>query len=238
VVYLDEYDRKARLIPGLLVTFPVAIAIVALGLKAQPVIATAAGLLSALGGPFVVVSAVRTRGLVMQDRLFKAWGGAPTTLALRNAGQQWPPARRKDWRRSVEAASGVALPDATQEESDPQGSDGIYETAVARMRNMTRDKSKFRLVFQELRNFGYERNLLAVRPPGICVCLVSLVALVAVMLLQAAKHFHGLSEISLGVGVGVDAVVLAFWLVVPSNNRTWLVGRRYAEQLLDQAAVL
>ena len=40
MVYLDEYDRKARLIPGLLATLPVAIPVVALGLKAQPAIAS------------------------------------------------------------------------------------------------------------------------------------------------------------------------------------------------------
>lgn len=238
MVYLDEYDRKARLIPGLLVTLPVAVAVVALGLKAQPAVATIAGLLSALGGPFVVVSAVRTRGLAMQDRLFKEWNGAPTTHGLRHAGNEWPKARRDHWRSETDRATGMTLPDAAHEVADPVESDGTYETAVAQLRNRTRDKRKFPLVFQELRNFGYERNLLAVRSMGATLCTVSMVVIAAVLVLQTVKHYHGLSEVSLVVGVLADLGILAFWLLVPSKDRTWLVGRRYAEQLLDQAGNL
>jgi hypothetical protein len=236
MVLLDEYDRKARLIPGLLVTFPVAITIIALSLKAQPVVAAACGLISGLGGPFVLASAVRTRGLAMQETLFRTWNGAPTTHALRHRDQMWSDARRAQWRLDVGKATGLALPDEATEAADPMAADGAFETAVARMRTMTRDKGKFRMVFIENRNFGYERNLLAMQRPGLLICAVSAAALIVLLIVRLLGDLLGVSALSLGVGLGIVAATAIFWVAIPSRDRALLVGRRYAEQLLDQAA--
>ena len=159
----------------------------------------------------------------MEDRLFTEREGAPTTQGLRHFGNRWPQARRDHWRQTTAGATGITLPDAAQERTDPQGSDGTYETAVAQLRNKTRDKRKYSLVFQELRNFGYERNLLAVRPIGVVICAASLALLAVLSVLQNFKHYHGLSELSLLVGVLADLGMLAFWFLVPSKGR-WLVG--------------
>ncbi len=238
MVLVDEYDRKARLIPGTLLGFPVAVAVVALGLKSQPVIAFAVGLLSGIGGIYVIVNAVRTRGVPTQESLFQERGGAPTTHALRHTDSEWPDARRNQWRSDLAKATGISLPTAAQENADPTGADGTIETAIARLRKLTSDKRKFGLVFQENRNFGYERNILALRPIALPVCLVCLLILVGMLAIQLIYKFPHLSALSIGVGIFIVVVFCLFWWFVPSKDRTWLVGRRYAERLLDEAADL
>jgi len=238
MVILDAYTRRARLIPGLIVVLPVAVAVTALGLQGQPVVAAVGGLLMSLGGPFVLASVVRTQGLALQDRLFAEWGGAPTTQALRNRGNAWPDAQRLLWRAAVGQATEVLLPNEHDEAANSLLADGTYESAVARLRALERDKRKFPLVFEENRNFGYERNLLGMRPSGLVIAVAAAIAMLVIGVLSELHDVNNLSATSLFVAAAVDAAIALFWLLVPSKSRTLLVARRYAERLLEGATEL
>jgi len=76
------------------------------------------------------------------------------------------------------------------------------------------------------------------RPFGLAVSFSCATALLVLVVLQSVRHFQHLSALSLGIGAAVNGAVAVYWLTVPSKTRAWLVGRRYAEQLLDQAADL
>src|ERR1700730_18752231 len=83
---LDEYNRRARLVPGLFFVLPVPVVIVALGLRQNPVVAVLVSLIPVMGGPVALADYVRQRGLKVQEALYAAWGGSPTTAALRYRG--------------------------------------------------------------------------------------------------------------------------------------------------------
>lgn len=236
MVWIDEYDRKARLIPGFLVVLPAAVAVVALGIKSNAVIASIGGLLAAIGGPFMVVRAVRSRGLATQKRLFAEWGGAPTTQALRRSGDEWPSARRDAWREAIVRATRCNVATLAEEESDPIEADGKYETAVARLRVLTEDNHKFPMVAYENRSFGYERNLLAVRNLGFAVSGLVLIGLgIAEGLMVAGDKISNVSGVSLAIGIAIVIAAAAFWWLIPNTERARLVANRYAERLLDSA---
>lgn len=239
MVILDEYDRKARLIPGLVTVVPFAVVVASLGWKQQPVVASVIGLLSVLGGPLILVNAVRARGLAIQEELFARWGGAPTTQAVRWRGAEpWSAAERRTWRAAVSKATGMTLPSEASERADEGAADGRYKAAVTQLRNLTRDKNRFPLVFMENRNFGYERNLLGMRPSGIGLSVVGCVALLGLGIATWSHKLHGFAPLSLGIGSGVCLLIVAFWLMVPRPSAALLVGRRYAERLMDAAVEL
>lgn len=236
MIWLDEYDRKARLLPGLVASLPVVVAVVSLGIKANPVITTLVGVGSTMGFVFVLSSAVRSRGLAMQVKLFRIWNGPPTTHALRNRGSEWPSAQRQRWRDVTARVTSCELPDESEEIQDPASSDGKIDVAVRELRTMTEGKAKFPMLFMENRNFGYERNLLAMRPAGLILALISALSLGVVEALHHSGRVHGVSLTSLTIGIAVDLVIGAFWMLVPSERRAWLVGKRYAEQLFAAAS--
>ena len=224
----DAYERRARLVPGLMVLFPLPVTIVALGLKAEPVVATATALLSTIGGPFILASVVRTRGLALQARLDEEWDGLPSRHAL----------RRTIWRAAAASATGVALPDVPEEANDPRAADGYYDAAVARLRSLQRDTERFPLLFEELRNYGYERNLLAVRPIGAAVALLSCVLMAGLASLPFLTHQALAPLLALVCAAALDFTATLFWLGVPSRPRVLMVAKRYTERLMDGAIQL
>ena len=97
MLWLDSYERRARLVPGLLLVAPIGVAIVMFGLNTNPVIAVVIGSLTTFGAPVVLANFVRHRGLAAQTKLYGERGDKPTTALLRTG----PGARRAKWRAAV-----------------------------------------------------------------------------------------------------------------------------------------
>ena len=101
----------------------------------------------------------------------------------------------------------------------------------------TRDAKQFGMVFNENRNYGYERNLFGSKKLGILVSLTTLLgAGVAVLILTVGEHHKVRPEWIIGLVVLVG--LTALWLVLPSKARTKTTAFKYAEQLLDAAVQL
>lgn len=234
MIWLDAYERRARLAPGLLVVLPVAFVVSGFGLRNHPVVSLAASLLGAAGLSVLLASTVRDQGLKVQNLLVKQWGGWPTTVCLRHRGDPSQARRREQWRKNVSEAIDRALPSADDEVRDSVDADDRYETAVAEVRELARDRAKFPLVFAETRNFGFERNLLGMRPAGVIVAGAACIVLVAGLVLASAANI-AVSIASVAIALLVSVALLAIWIWVPTEQRVRRVGFRYAERLLDSA---
>jgi hypothetical protein len=196
-------------------------------LKENPVIAGIVGSLTAFGAPVVLSNFVRHRGLAVQDELWQAWGGKPTTQLL----QTGPSGRRNRWRAAVEAVAGHALPTVGQ--GDP---DGHYDAAVATLISDTRDPKRFKLVFNENRNYGYERNLYGLRKLGRGVAVTCLLGSAAAVVALALKD--GAIRPEWIAGLIALLGLVGIWLYLPSPARARTAAFKYAEQLLDAAVEL
>lgn len=64
---------------------------------------------------------------------------------------------------------GDRLPTQAEELADPGAVDERYDDSVARLRGLTRNNRKFRLLFSENINYGLRRNLLGLKPIGVAV---------------------------------------------------------------------
>ena len=87
---LDPYDLTARLLPGLLVLLPAILCITVLYGARSPIAVALGSVLATCGGPYLLSSFVRTWGQRAQDRLFRKWGGQPSTILLRHRDGQLP----------------------------------------------------------------------------------------------------------------------------------------------------
>lgn len=231
LMWLDEYERHARLVPGLLVLVPVALVAVGIGFAEYPQLTAFAGVIVALGGPVVLASVVRDRGLALQSKLFASWGGPPTTQLLRLSGPDPDRTRR---RSLTEDVTGISLPTAPEEADDPGLADAQYEAAVRDLRNRTYNRTEYPLVFAENKNYGFARNMRAMRPWGLTMAALGMIAAGSVV---AACTIAGSSGKGTVLGPLLAticcAVCLLGWYYIPSEAWVRRAADRYAEQLIS-----
>lgn len=232
---LDSYERTARLAPGLLILAPVALAVVGFGISLAPWSATMGGAALAVVGPIVLSRHVGNRGRSREKRLYTSWGGAPTTLLLSPPPSGSPGPIVMHRRSNVEAVTGVELP--TSRPRVGTAEEETYWSAVLSLRSKTADAARFPRVNSENVNYGFERNLLGSKPEGLAVSSASVLAL-AVGLVLTILGRTNMAASPLVVATLLDALILIFWTVWPSQARVRDAGWRYAERLLDAAAEL
>lgn len=238
VLWLDKYERQARLVPGLLSLLPIAITVMALGLRQAPVVSGVVSLLSLAGGPVLLADIVRRMGLKAQRDLWLAWGGAPTTIALR-LRETTPNAVQRDlWRKAVQKVTGMQLASGRSEDANPVRADQTIETAVSRIRELTRDDQRFYMVQTENRGYGYRRNLYAIRALGRVVALLGLLVILGFALWPLINGKHPDLRIAYILGFILDALIMLGWYLLPSPGQVREAGDKYAHQLLQAAVTL
>jgi hypothetical protein len=131
----------------------------------------------------------------------------------------------------------VSLPNEAQERLTPARADAAYAEAVAQLIRLSRDKQAFPLVFEENKNYGYARNLLAMRPLGIGLGIASCASLVAACALSLPRLIP-LPLINVSVGAVLDALILGAWLIVPSADHVRRAGEAFADRLFEASWTL
>lgn len=229
----DSYDRKARLLPALLVVLPLGV----LAVSAVPSIpawwSRVLVLLVASGLPFVVVQIVRDRGWRVEPALFESWGGKPTTVMLRWAGPQPTTAVRRRHTLIAEHLR-IQLPDVTTEQRNPAVADEAYEIATAALRERTRDVSRFPLVTKELIAYGFRRNSFACRWLALGACVVA----ATLTLVLARLDLISLNWIRQTVLIAFEGAWAAAWWFICTPMWVRASGERYARQLFASLEAL
>ncbi|KQZ35116.1 hypothetical protein [Duganella sp. Root1480D1] len=170
---LDPYEVKARLFPGLLVLLPAILYFVLLHGSKSPVVVSLGTVLATCGGPYLLSNFVRTWGQRVQERLFRDWGGQPSTIMLRHRDSTLSQPTKLKYHALALGTLGIPMPSAQDEESNPDAADQSYAAAADALRPLTNDKKKFPFVFKELVAYGFNRNAYGARWVGLGVCIAS-----------------------------------------------------------------
>lgn len=208
----DRYEAYARLAPAYLVIASAAPLLVlanfSIGARLIPL------LFSFVFAP-ILAGWVRRKGKQIETAVWA--GGLPAEAILRATPH---------YRQRVGALLEIA--------PDDLGGVAISREAVARLREMTRDRARFPVVFSENSTYGFERNLLGMRPLGIVVTTLALFLALGALI---AGRF-GLVEVTLQQAVLVlvlQVLVGACWLAWPSKERVIQAANQYAHALLKAA---
>jgi hypothetical protein len=238
VLWLDKYERQARLVPGLLALLPVAVTVTALGLRQAPVVSVVVSLLSLAGGPVLLADSVRSLGLKAQDDLWTSWGGAPTTIALRLRETTPNQVQRDISRAAVQKVTGILLASRRSESANPDRADQTIQAAVSRIREMTRNDQRFYMLQVENKGYGYRRNFYAVRTIGRIVAVLGVLVILGFALRPLINGEHPDVQVPYVLGFIVDAVIALGWFLLPSPEQVRQAGEKYAHQLLQAAVTL
>ncbi|MDL5047290.1 hypothetical protein QQ054_14825 [Oscillatoria amoena NRMC-F 0135] len=106
--------------------------------------------------------------------------------------------------------------------------DDIYASCADWLRERTRDREKFPLVFKELTNYGYCRNLLGLKPIGLTLALLG----ISFGVLRFAGWVQVGSLPLTGMSCAVSLVMLLVWLMLVRPEWVRVPAFAYAAALL------
>lgn len=231
---MDLYTLFARFYPSILVVAPIVAAVHAwlpdaLDWKSIGLTLAGGGVLA-----FLLAQLGRDKGKELEPKLFREWGGVPTTRLLRH--RHTPnKALNLRYHAGLSALTGEPMPSADDEEANPSGADQVYEAAVKYLRNATRNRNDFALVFKENVNYGFRRNLVAMRGTAVAIAVIGSVACVGAGVWMTTKG----DTSSLPYLLGAATSLWLTWLMVRVNH-DWikLAAFAYAERLLESIETL
>ncbi len=232
----DPYNRKARLQPALLTLLPILVASVLLVPEIQSSWGAAVGVVVYCGGAMWLTQLGRDRGKALEPMLFKAWDGKPSVAMLRHRNSYLSKPTRERYRAFLERrVPNLMLASLEDEERSPTDADDGYESATAWLLAQTRDRERFRLIFEENINYGFRRNIWALKPLALVTDgLVIMVVLTTVVVFSTdsiVSTLHAIDNATWAAALFTLAHMLVFVVMV---RRDWVraTANAYAQQLL------
>ena len=227
---MDPYVRSARLQPALLVALPVALGILAWFPEASVIAGPLWGLVAWCGGTALVAQIARDAGKAKEPSLFARWDGTPATRLLRHRSSANRVLLRRRHHKLRGLLADVHIPTAEEEVADPARADETYEACVQFLRDSTRPRQDFPLVFQANCEYGFRRNFWGMKPLGVALAVGSAAAIAARLYLDVRSNV--VLEPTRVVSMCVVGVLAAGWLLWFTPSWVRLTADAYAERLL------
>jgi hypothetical protein len=224
----DKYTLFARLFPAIIAAAPaIALAWVLVSGKSLSVTHAIAG--TALTVLLMVFADVaRRRGKRVEPKLIDRMGGLPSINMLRHQDPTIDVPTKARMHKILSAKLAEQAPNAVQEQADPASADSYYARAGTWLRENTRDKKKFDILFNENITYGYRRNLFALKWPALALNAAIVIGC-TVAYWSALPEKYALDL----VPVFVIAVLHAAYLAIfSSEDAVSEASRTYARQLL------
>lgn len=238
--YFDHYVISARIKPAFFVVLPLVVTAIIWWPDAQQLGGVVLTLLAMFGMIGFFSNYISNRGNELQDCLFAEWGGAPTTALLRFGDPHLDPYTRERYhRRLEEMIPGLTMPSHKQEQKSPLDADACYASAAGFMREHTRDKSRYPLVYTDNVAYGYARNLLVMKMWGVTSSAFAVAVNIAFLYPGISSYLQMeyarplATQLQLGLGA-TGFSILMFGVFAFAVNRKYVKGRavRYAKSLL------
>ena len=233
---LDRYDRKVRLRPALLCGLPLVASVVLLIPELGAVWGSVGVVIIYCGGSMVLVQIVRDLGRALEVRLYQSWGGKPSVVMLRHTDSRLPKPIKDRYRYFLSRAIlGLALASPQEEAASPEQADAEYESANRWLLEHTRDHTRFDLLFTENMNYGFRRNLLALKQIGLGIDAAALLLVIGMVVASWTGEFASTIQ-ALSPEWWVSVVITAghTLLFVAYIRADWVrtSAETYAQQLL------
>lgn len=234
---LDSYSLRARFFPAVIVLAPAvaaAAAWVPLDSLSWKTLASV-GCLAALAS--LLSHLARDLGKRREAKLFARWDGAPTIRFLRHRDTTLPEATRNRYHAKLTSVvPGVSIPSSRSEKAKPAAADEVYRSCCDWLREATRDRSRFGLLFEENVSYGFRRNLWGMKPVGTALSITAIAATgLRIWMTMNAGEAPTVEALA---AIALSAPLLAWWLLRITPD--WVKGssEAYARQLLAACDVL
>lgn len=226
----DNYERNARLYPALIALLPLCVGV---GHSISWVIGIKTTILSTiiyLGVALLLGNIARDLGKRKERQLFDSWHGAPSVSILFTTDMTINSESKKIYHTALAKLTNIKAPTKQTEAKDIAKATTIYAAWSDFLRQKTRDKKKYELVYKENVNYGFRRNLLGLKPIAACSSIISLFMII----LNLPNHID-LSTIMTLTFIGVYSLLIMFY-IKPSWVK--IVADEYAKRLIEATGTL
>ncbi|MCH8807062.1 MAG: hypothetical protein IH986_13360 [Planctomycetes bacterium] len=232
---IDTYSLKARLWPVLLHYLPFGFAVIAWFPEKFAGWGLLLGVATPCGLTALLTELGRDQGKNKEPWLFERWGGMPTTQLLRHGDTTLDTNTKTRYHKKLGVLiPGIEMPSARKEKASPLAADQIYESCGRFLRESTRDKRRFPLVFKEVVSYGFRRNLWGMKPSGLIVAVIGLVASIVAVVVRLSDPAPPAAV----VASILNLLLLVCWLFRITPDWIRLAGFAYARALLAACEVL
>lgn len=227
----DRYERKARLLPGLMLAAVPALTAWAV-LQEFTAWYTAAS--SAVGVEFLAATLLghlaRARGRGAEDILWKSWGGPPTTRWLRPWDQTCSDQQKVKWRGAIKRMTGLSLPSSVPQGGSRDDMDRQIGDATRQLRYALRGRPEASILATHNEEYGFARNLYGVRWFWVVLSLASLASCGVALALGLRPY--------LGIAVAVAFTIVSILIARELPDYVRRCADRYAESLFASALLV
>jgi len=222
--FIDEYELKARIAPGLIVALPALVDLIYMvpALGNLPVFA--AGSIITLALIYGLGYVIRAEGQQLEPVLWKQWGGPPSTRLMRSSDTFFGAELKNSIRAAVAQEFAITLPTSVEEKKDPSGSDKAIADAFKRVRGFLRRSDPAGVWQKNNIEYGFCRNMLGGRMLWASVAVGSVV--VAIWY-TATNHSAFLNPVVLVSCLSLVCAGYVGWRVLPRATKR--IAERYAE---------
>lgn len=170
--YFNDFNLKARVMPGLVIVLPLIPYSLVKGFIDSNVLQDSV----IYGLIFIILTAIlasvsRNQGKAKEKKIYKELGGMPTTIMMRFSDGTLSYKSKVRYHEILnEKIPNLNLPLSKIEEDNMDDVDEKYKSAIDWLRlNANSDKEKFPLVYEELKNYNFSRNLYGLKNIGLCL---------------------------------------------------------------------
>jgi hypothetical protein len=225
----DTYSLKARTFPALIAGLPtLALLFVIvpwdrLGLS-HAIAATMSAVLL-----FAFADMARHRGKSIQTKL----GTGATPEQWHRGNPDVPEGSKDRFRAFIAGQIKQVAPTAGEEQTDPCRANDFYLSAAAWLRDRTRDRRAFSILFVENITYGFRRNLLGLKITAL-MCNAVVLGLSAALLWFKPAYFSTLAQLEEKLVMVMAPVVLhsAYMVFAVTKNTVRDASRAYGRQLI------
>jgi hypothetical protein len=232
---LDQYQRAAQLSPAVLAVLPLTAVITLWAPKASVLVGGLASVVATGAVASLLMHWGRAEGRRVQARILARLGGFPSAIALRHRDDHIPEPLRLRYHAALREHD-FAIPTAAEEAADPLAAEAYYRAASDWLTNQTRDAKTYYLLHVENRSYGFRRNLLGLKPTGLTLAILSLMADLALLYLWHSGDPTRAVAAAI-VAAAIVAGILA-WLFVASEPFVEDAAWAYAVRLLAACDVI
>ena len=167
---ISKYELNARIYPTLITLSPILLLAIYFSIDYQNIYSLIGGLgLTTILG-FILGQFGRDQGKKGEKKLWKEWGGAPSTQILRYSDDTLDKHTTSNIHSTLFNLTNIGSPNMREIENlDPKNSDEVYSSWANYLRGKTRDTSRYKLLFQENINYGFRRNLWGLKKPALWI---------------------------------------------------------------------
>jgi hypothetical protein len=177
----------------------------------------------------------RRRGVAIEPGIIQRMGGLPSITMMRyrdDTDDTFDRAAKAAMHKFIGGKIGADPPTPESEKADPAAADDFYKRSGNWLREHTRDKKNFKILFEENVTYGFRRNLLGLKWPALALSAAIVVICIVMLWLRFPFDMADAPTQKLLAVVIIALLQAAYFLLFVNEAGVVQAARTYGRQLL------